>query len=215
LKVKGRELERYAGEFTCIRKVPDFDPASGGDPMELIRIKIRALPSSWAEEAAKHLPLRPQPPLGKVATKDPQTGNMVRQPDEEDPDYKRAILAWERLFYAKKIHDATEDEGIEWETQLEGVAYEKFYAGIADELDASFSRGEVSQWALAIDGIGQVGGADIAIAAQSMFQGQAFLDYLRAIHKDQQAGPVLPEVPRDAGEEGVGDLEELRLGGLG
>lgn len=158
MQYAGKKIDRYTGRVSIGR----IDEETG--ELYEISILVKQLPLGWAEECERQLP-QPRPPIiGKVYDKQ---GRETPKYNEDDPGYRAELSKWEHRTWAKKIHDATIDPGITWET-VKGDDIPAFYDGIYAELAASFSRSEVSTWMVVINGIDQVGGADILLAQEGL-----------------------------------------------
>lgn len=159
MQFDGRRIDRYTGTTSIVRKNEET-----GD-LEEIRIRVKQLPVTWEEECEMQLP-KPKPPVvGRVYDKQ---GKDTPKYDTDDPEFLEAYREWEHRRWAKKIHDATIDDRVTWETSRDGKTHEEFYDGIFAELSDSFTRSEITSWITTINLIDQVGGADIAQAKESL-----------------------------------------------
>lgn len=158
MKLGGNSVERYTGTVSIVRPV-------GDGKYESLDIKVKQLPITWQEECELQLPPPKPPVVGKTYDKQ---GNESPKYDRDDPEFKRACATWEHRTWAKKIHDATIDDRIEWETDRGDLSPSEFYDRIFGELLESFSRSEVAQWVFTINAIDQVAGVDVAFAKESL-----------------------------------------------
>lgn len=179
MQLDGHPVKRYTGCAHILRR-------ENGELVDL-QFAIVQLDPQWEEEAERQLPPPTAPINGR--TKD-ASGAMVPTYNEEDPEFLQALAVWQRRQKAKRIHDANIDDRISWETDPEILESnpKKFYDGIWEELRASFARGEINRWVSAIVGIDQVGGADIALAEESLFRELQRLGALSDMEEEPGAG---------------------------
>lgn len=187
MKFEGRHLSRYTGTVTLVR--------GEGDDLHQINIRVQQLPVTWQEECERMLPPPTPPVVGKVY----EGGEEKPKYNEDDPKYKAEAEQWEHRTWAKKIYDATIDENVQWETdpKLLEDSPGSFYDAIFGELSETFSRGEISRWLFTVNAIDQVGGADVALAEQGLFQVVKGLLELPGLETDTatDADAVRDEVP--------------------
>lgn len=167
MQVGGKPVARYTGTVHILRPTGETDE-QGNPAFADLQFKVKQLHTSWAAEAERQLP-PPEPPINGSRY---ENGREITKYDEKDPKYRAALLDWEQMMRAKKIHDATIDDRIEWETDealLESDP-KAFYRSIWQELSDSFSAQELARWDLTIVSIDAVGGADIALAEESLFR---------------------------------------------
>jgi hypothetical protein len=161
MKFNGRPVGRYTGHVTMVRRE--------GEELKQLAIKVQQLPVGWQEECERLLP----PPSPPVVGKRYVEGEEQPKYNTDDPTYVADYETWQHRTWAKKIYDATIDENVQFETpaeMLENEGAAAFYDAIYAELGESFSRGEIARWLLTINSIDQVGGADVALAEQGLFQ---------------------------------------------
>jgi hypothetical protein len=178
VKIQGRTHERYRGIVQFIREVDG--------ELSAIQIRVQQLPATWDSEAARMLP----EPLAKPNGWKMEDGERVPKYDTEDPAYKKAHETWTQRMQAKKIHDSCVDDGVEFEAD-EALLHEDppaYYDAIFAELCQTFSRGELNQWLLTVNAIGQVGGSDIALQEQAMFQRVAASLRISNVAEDEGSG---------------------------
>lgn len=187
MKHRGANLGRYTGTVTIVRQE--------GDDLIQINIRVQQLPIEWQRECERLLPPPVPPVVGKTYDK---RGEEHPKYDEKDPKYVAESDQWQRRTWAKKIYDATIDPDIEWETDkalLESDA-PAFYDGIFAELSEAFSAGEINRWLFTVNSIDQVGGADVALAEEGLFQAVKGLLEVRDLEEDAAGhGAVHDDVP--------------------
>lgn len=167
MQVNGKTLARYTGTVHILRPTEGKDK-QGNLIMEDLQIKVQQLHTSWDSEAERLLP-PPEAPIVGTSFKDNPQGEPKR--DEKDPAYRAKLLEWQQCYRAKRIHDATIDDRIVWETEGDPKANPwGYYGAIWAELSESFSSQEIARWDLTIVSIDAVGGADIALAEEALFR---------------------------------------------
>lgn len=179
MKINGESVKRYVGTFRFQREIEG--------KVRPVGVLVKQLPATWIEDVEVQLP-EPEPPVsGWQENKD---GQRVDKYDYKDAGYRQAHREWEHRVAAKKIHDATIDDGISWETDPEIRTSDpaRFYSGIWDELAEGFSRREINGWVRVIDLIDLVGGADIAIAENELFRELESSAELQEMEAEEGAG---------------------------
>jgi hypothetical protein len=127
MKIKGQDTFEETGAF-------ELKPG--------VEIIINSLPFGYDEKMRKELP-SPTPPLkglmgpdGKPVLVDAKRQKWKTEPDEDDPEYKKAEAAQTRRQVAFMIYHGTKrDTTLEWSTK-EGPP-EEFFQGIYEELVAA------------------------------------------------------------------------------
>lgn len=187
MKLDGRNIARNTGYATFIK---ESTGPNGERELYELRILVKAVPISWQDDAERLLP-EPMPPV--VGKQWDKHGNERPKYDPKDEKYLAARAQWMARTWAKKIYDATIDKAVQWETPAELLERDPgaFYDGVYEELNGSFTKGEIQRWLLAINAIDQVGGADVALAEEGLFQEIVRLGKVRAM--EGYAGQQLDE----------------------
>lgn len=178
MKYDGRNLGRYTGAVTIVREE--------ADGLAQFSIQVQQLPITWQEQCERQLP----PPTPPIVGKKYVNGEEQPKYDREDPAYVAEYDKWQHRCWAKKIYDATIDERVKFETDpgLLDTNPGEFYDGVFNELLEAFSRGEIQRWLLTINAIDQVGGADVALAEEGLFQEIQRLLSLPGVEADEAGG---------------------------
>jgi len=168
VKIGGKKVEALAkGEVVLPRS---------GDGQEL-RLQVRAFPLGSEEEAAKLFPT-PVPPV-KFATgkrgkplRDPETHQVVKVRDLQDPDFVReSRLANRRQMIFLIVEGLKEDPTLEWDTPrpeelTRANAGEYFDAVFAECQEAGLSTGDLGLILDKIRELGNLTGAQIDEAVE-------------------------------------------------
>lgn len=162
MKYGSDEIRRYRGYVTFVR-------GESKDDLHQLRIRIQTLPPTWQDECDRMLP-EPVPPI--VGKEFDSQGNSRPKHDPKEPRFVAEYTEWRHMVTAKKIHDSTVDPAIQWETDPALLEQDPraYYRAIYQELAESFSGGEIAHWLVTINGSNQVGGADVALAEEGLFQ---------------------------------------------
>ena len=176
MRFDGREIKRSTGYVIFVR-------GEGKDDLHEVRIRVQALPATWVDECERMLP-EPMPPI--VGKQWDKNGRESPKYDDKAPAYLEARARWQYRTWAKKIHDATIEPGIVWDTDpsLKDKDAGAFYDSIWHELLGAFTRGEINRWILTVNGIDMVGGADVALHEEGLFQAVRRLLEVRGVEED-------------------------------
>lgn len=205
--LNGERLYREVSYFEVARKVEDPQQPGVWLAVNPYRIRVRALGPGWGDDAYRLLP-RPEPPkTGQYM----DNGSIRDRYDEKDTAYLERLLTWERALLGKKIYDGTQDPGVQWEAPVAQCEKDPaaFYGAIWEEAAAWLGRGELERWALRIDLISSIGGADIAVAESEFFRGAAGAGGLPATQaaesREDAVQPAVPGAPDLQGNGGTDD----------
>ena len=135
-----------------------------------ITLTVRALPSSYLEDAEAEIPSPQPPPLGVSRNKrgqidkDPATGRPIMLYDEQEIDYVRGVARARTLQTFKMIVDSLDPDEVTFEADKSKLAPAEYYAACRAEMDdMGFGLADISALMTAVAELSDLTTADLEV----------------------------------------------------